>query len=229
VSLAQLRDLVADGTVKPNDLVWREGLPSWQPAEDCLELAPPPPRAVYRPEPPPRYPAPRPPWADRPLPPPRPSASAAAWVVPLVVVGCVLGLGVLGFAGFALVGLMAGGPSAATPVTAVSTGGSIPYNGSALTYTGNVTYGDAVTVGDYLSSHGWIPSDHPVSIEVDRSGGVYKVRFCVRAGAEQDPKTIDAYRTLRADLARDVFPTSTVEIHLCDVNMRTVRTITLWN
>jgi hypothetical protein len=98
VPLAQLRDLMDDGKVRGEDLVWREGMANWQRADQC--------DALYPPAPPPRrdYPPDRrgyagdygrrddgPRYDDRPFPrrpPPRSSSSGG-------VIALVVGLGVV--------------------------------------------------------------------------------------------------------------------------------------
>ena len=44
VPLAELRGLVDADRVRPDDLVWRDGMANWQPAGQCDDLFPPAPR-----------------------------------------------------------------------------------------------------------------------------------------------------------------------------------------
>lgn len=41
VELADLRDLVLDGTVRPDTYVWADGMPEWRPAARVPALVPP--------------------------------------------------------------------------------------------------------------------------------------------------------------------------------------------
>jgi hypothetical protein len=62
VSTFALRDMLANGTVKPGDLVWRDGMSNWVPASESRELCPTPPIAAVA------APAPRPAAEAQPAP-----------------------------------------------------------------------------------------------------------------------------------------------------------------
>jgi len=53
-SEAQLRAMLAAGTISPAQLAWRDGLPGWQPLNTILSIAPVPPPPPPRPPPPPK-------------------------------------------------------------------------------------------------------------------------------------------------------------------------------
>ena len=66
----QLHRLAAEGTLRPNDLVWRDGMPQWQPAQLATDFfatahQPPPLPPQFAPAPPGLYPHPYP--AQKPL------------------------------------------------------------------------------------------------------------------------------------------------------------------
>jgi hypothetical protein len=111
VPLNQLRDLVDSGKVRPDDLVWNEGMTNWQRADQCPELFPAPaPGPAYDRPPPPYGPDDRdppyrrggyPPYDDRPYrrytsPYRPPVQSSNAWIIPVAIFG---GLAVLAFLG----------------------------------------------------------------------------------------------------------------------------------
>jgi hypothetical protein len=116
VPLHQLRDLVDAGNVRPDDLVWREGMAQWQRADECEALA--------RPAPPPRreprddrggYAYDRGPrgyrddYDDRPYRRrPYQPQSSSAWVIPLVIIGGVLAVSFLSCGGLVVAGILAG-------------------------------------------------------------------------------------------------------------------------
>jgi hypothetical protein len=122
VPLNQLRDLVDSGKVRPDDLVWNEGMTNWQRADQCAELFPPSaPQPAYERESPRYGPDDRDPpyrrggyspYDDRPYrryPSPYyrpPVQSSNAWIIPVAVVGGLVALGFLGCGGAAMVGMM---------------------------------------------------------------------------------------------------------------------------
>jgi hypothetical protein len=100
VSEEALRSLAASGQLAPTDLVWRDGMPSWQPASSIPGLLPPGLAA------PPPLPASQP--AAPYYPPPRPSISddsAMRWVLPVGRSGWAIAAGYLGI--FSLLGIFA--------------------------------------------------------------------------------------------------------------------------
>lgn len=254
VRLQELRALLDQGKVMGEDLVWCEGMPNWQRADQC--------DALFSSR------SPRPgPWRDRrgygpeedddrpyrrPYPPPRQSSGA---LTVLLVVGGVIGVCVLGCAGLGFIGYMNARSSAisfappAPPPVAVNPmplpalppndgvifdpgvpqnglGQAIPFGTSDLYYTNNILPADAQALGDYLDRQGVFPNDHGVTVQLDKNAfGTYLVRFCVKDGVAFDPDVYNYYRDLRGDIADNVFPLGVVEVDLCDANMNNVRTI----
>ena len=254
VPLQQLRTLVDGGKVQPADLVWREGMANWLRAEQCDELfpAPPGPRRSGRrydadeddrPSPRRRYPQQQSSGAGW----------IIALVVGGVVVLCVVACGGVIAAGIvsarstpasinssikstitpqvfpiplaedgnhgAMVQPAFGGP-------AVALGQFLAFKGgSQLYYTADVTQEQAQLLGDTLDDQGVFPEGRPVTVQVTKLFGTYQVRFCVKRGAELNPDAVDFYKDLRDDVATNVFPNETVEVHLCGENMNTVRTL----
>lgn len=97
VPLSQLRDLLDAGDVRPDDLVWREGMAGWMPADQCDEINQPArPRNYYGYDRPPRR---------RPYRPQQPSSSG--WVIPLVVIGGVMAVSILSCGGLVTAGILA--------------------------------------------------------------------------------------------------------------------------
>jgi len=96
VPLRQLRDLLDAGDVRPDDLVWCEGMAGWLPAEQCDEIHQPARPGNYYGYDRPRY--------RRPY---RPQPSSSGWVIPLVVVGGVLAVSFLSCGGLVVAGILA--------------------------------------------------------------------------------------------------------------------------
>jgi hypothetical protein len=118
VPLSQLRQLIDDGKVRGEDLIWREGMAQWQRADRCDDLFPPPGRGTrdyppddrrgyaYGPGRGPRYGPEE--DDDRPYrrryPPPRSSSNGP--IIGLVVGGGVLAILVLGCGGLTFFGYL---------------------------------------------------------------------------------------------------------------------------
>jgi hypothetical protein len=118
VPLAQLRDLADSGKVRPDDLVWREGMGGWQRADQCDVLFPP--------APPPRsYPRDNrqgfaydrdqrgydPDYDDRPYRRPYRQSQSNGWVIGLVVGGVIAAVCFLGCGGIVFSAILAGSSS----------------------------------------------------------------------------------------------------------------------
>jgi hypothetical protein len=249
--LQQLRDMVDQGKVKGEDLVWCEGMADWRRADQCDAVFPAPRRGYGRPAHGPEDDDDRP--FRRRYPPPRQSSGA---LTVLLIAGGVIGLCLLGCAGLVFLGYvssqsaattyappmppppMANVPMPAPPpddgvifdpgvgVPQNGLGQAIPYGASELYYTNNVLLTDAQNLGNYLSNKGHFPNDHGVTVQLDKdAAGVYRARFCLKDGAAFVPDVFDYYRDLRAELGDNVFPGSDVEIDLCNGEMNTVRTV----
>jgi len=105
VPMHQLRDLLDSGGVRPDDLIWREGMADWQRADQCDALLGPAPRpGAYG-----TGPRRRPDYDDRPsyrrrYPQPQ---SSSAWVIPVVIVGAVMAVSFLSCGGLVVAGILA--------------------------------------------------------------------------------------------------------------------------
>ncbi len=228
IPLPELRAMIDAGKVRGDDLVWREGMPQWQRADQCPDLSPPRPRD-YPPGPRGAY-DPGPAFDDRPRPPVRRRTSGTA--VALIVGGVVL-----------LVGLLAGGggflyymlnyrtwaikAAATSPlIPPQDLGNLIPYGSSYLYYTGNVNVTQASSVGSYLSKIGYLSSDHSVLVQLDSDGGeTYTLRCCIDRTKAYNDDVSSGFENLRQELEDHVLygPTN---IELCDESMQPVRTFT---
>ena len=237
--LRQLRQLLDDGKVHGDDLVWCEGMADWRRADRCDDLFPP-----------------RPGYDERPYPRRPPPRQSSGWVVGLVVGGGVLAVCFLACAGVGVLDFLSArsgpafGPPIAPPMATVPPAAPVPDDGaifnpnlngglpgalgqkiafktSELFYTANVTADEAQDVGNYLDDKGLFPDDRAVTVQLDKPFGAYQVRFCVRPEAAGDADVVNFYRDLRTDIANDVFQAADVEVHLCDQNMVTVRVLRL--
>lgn len=238
VPLRQLRQLLDDGKVHGDDLVWCEGMANWQRADRCDAL----------------FPAPRPGYDDRPYV-RRPPPQSSGWVGGLVVGGVIVAFCFLACAGIGAVGFLgarsgpAFGPPVAPPMVNVPPLAPVPDDGGAifnpnfngglpgalgqkiafktseLFYTANVTAEEAQVVGNYLDDNGAFPDDHAVTVQLDKPLGAYQVRFCVKPGAADDADVLNYYRDIRSGIADKILPGTDVEVHLCDQNMVTMRVL----
>lgn len=104
-------------------------------------------------------------------------------------------------------------------------GKRLAFRTSELYYTDTIRQDEAQQLGDYLDGQGVFPENHAVTVQLANPVGTYQVRFCVKAGMAWNQDVADFYRDLRDDIGANVFPGMNVEVHLCDENMTTMRTL----
>lgn len=118
-----------------------------------------------------------------------------------------------------------GRPQAAVPaVPAAELGQELNFNGGQLFFTASVTRDEANRLGQFLVREQLFDGDHK-TVQLDKQGRTYSVRFVIKKGLDQDRETIDVMRLLAARLSAEVFYSAPVDIHLCDENLATVRVV----
>lgn len=103
-------------------------------------------------------------------------------------------------------------------------GSKLEFNGGELYHTRRVTRAEARRLGEYLAKEGFFDGSHK-TVQLDRGGGAYQVRCVVKKGVDTDPVMVEVFRAMAAQLSRDVFGGSRVEVHLCDTNLLTLRVV----
>ena len=95
-----------------------------------------------------------------------------------------------------------------------------------LYYTENVTSEQAKALGDYLVKGEFFANDsNERTVQLNKSGSTYEFRMVVKTGLDQDQATIDLMKSVAAELSANVFNGETVDVHLCDDTLKTLRVV----
>ncbi|WP_291636908.1 hypothetical protein [Clostridium sp.] len=98
--------------------------------------------------------------------------------------------------------------------------------GNELYYTTNVTEEEANALGDYLVKQDYFSKDsNGMTVQLNKTGSIYEFRMVIKEGLDKDQDTIDAMKTVGADLSKAVFNGETVDVHLCDNTLKTLRVV----
>lgn len=98
------------------------------------------------------------------------------------------------------------------------------YNGVQLFYTDAVTEAEADALGNYLITAEFADGEKK-SVQLDKTNGNYLFRMVVKEGYESNDEFSVIAQAFAADLSTNVFNGSPVEVHLCDENLKTLRTV----
>lgn len=79
-------------------------------------------------------------------------------------------------------------------------------------------------LGNYLKDNGWNDGETK-TVQLVKSGDIYQVRVVVKKGIDQDPEYISLFKVVANELSYEVFNGKTVEIHLCDENLKTLKVV----
>jgi hypothetical protein len=91
-------------------------------------------------------------------------------------------------------------------------------------YTRNVTVDEAKSLATHLTRIKFFGKDKK-TVQLDREGSTYLVRFVIKKGLDQDQDYVKACKALAAELSLYVFDGKRVDIHLCDERLRTIRVV----
>lgn len=100
----------------------------------------------------------------------------------------------------------------------------LKFNNGELFYTSNISQNRANKLGNYLVESGYFDGNRK-TVQIDKSGNTYKFRMVVKKGLEDDSRTIKLLRLYSKELSSNVFGGNPVDIHLCDVNLKTLRVV----
>ena len=116
-----------------------------------------------------------------------------------------------------------GASSSTTAFKPADLGTCIAFGNSTVYYQTGVEPSEAQKTGDLLVREKYF-GEQPATVQLRYQNRRYEVRCCVRAGAENS--TSDrGWREMGDKISRECFRTSPVDIHLCDEQMKTLRTI----
>ena len=95
-----------------------------------------------------------------------------------------------------------------------------------LYYTESVTKAQAQALGDYLVKEEFFANDgNERTVQLNKSGSTYEFRMVVKTGLEQDQATVDLMKDVAIELSANVFNGETVDVHLCDDTLKTLRVV----
>ena len=103
-------------------------------------------------------------------------------------------------------------------------GHKIMFNGGELYHTSSVSETEARKLGEYLVKNGFFDGN-PTSVQITRSNGTIQFRMVVIKAMDRDPQFVQMATQFSQELSRDVFGGKTVELHLCDENLKTLKVV----
>jgi|CXWL01.1.fsa_nt_gi hypothetical protein len=102
-------------------------------------------------------------------------------------------------------------------------GEKLTFKKGELYYTKNVTRVEAQKLLDYLGKEGFFSDTDERSVQLDKVDGIHAFRMVVRAGLQNDPKTMKTLTAFGRELSRDVFGGAPVNVHACNDKLVTQR------
>lgn len=103
-------------------------------------------------------------------------------------------------------------------------GTKLEFNGGELYYTDNVTEAEAKKLGTYLVEQEFFDGV-PKTVQLDKSGSTYQFRMVVLPEKRNDEAIMEALKTSATQISDDVFNNATVEVHVCDDQLKTLKVV----
>jgi hypothetical protein len=103
-------------------------------------------------------------------------------------------------------------------------GQKMMFNRGELYYTSSVSEPEARKLGDYLVKNRFFDGS-PKSVQITRSNGTIQFRMVVLKGMDKNPQYVQTATRFSQELSRDVFGGETVELHLCDEHLKTLKVV----
>ena len=100
----------------------------------------------------------------------------------------------------------------------------LEFNGGELYYTSSISEREAYRLGEFLVDNEFFDGEGK-TVQINKSGNTYEFRMVVKKGIEKDEEFIQVFKNLSAVLSEDVFDGYSVDIHLCDVYINTLRVV----
>ena len=97
-------------------------------------------------------------------------------------------------------------------------------NGAELYYTSSISEREAYRLGEFLVDNEFFDGEGK-TVQINKSGNTYEFRMVVKKGIEKDEEFIQVFKNLSAVLSEDVFDGYSVDIHLCDEYLNTLRVV----
>jgi hypothetical protein len=101
------------------------------------------------------------------------------------------------------------------------------FNGGELYYTTTVSLSEAERLGRFLVSEEFFDGNRK-TVQLNKTGSTYEFRMVIKKGLEQDQDIIVLVRRLATEISLGVFGGETVDIHLCDETLNTIRVVVVF-
>lgn len=103
-------------------------------------------------------------------------------------------------------------------------GKKLTFNGGELYYTSQVTEADAQKLGNYLVKEKFFDGTRK-TVQLNKNGEAYEFRMVMIKDGEKAPNTVETFTAVSKELSENVFNGGKVVVHLCDHQLKTLRTI----
>ena len=94
-----------------------------------------------------------------------------------------------------------------------------------LYYTENTTEAEAKKLGEYLLEQGYFDDTETRTVQLDKKEGKIHVRFVVKEEYQTNPKALEIFTPIGAELSKAVFGGAPIVIDICDEALETKQTI----
>ncbi len=103
-------------------------------------------------------------------------------------------------------------------------GTMLEFNGGELYYTSSVSDREAYKLGEYLVDAEFFDGEGK-TVQINKTGNTYEFRMVVKTGIEKDEEFIQLFKLFCVELSENVFNGDSVDIHLCDEYLKTLRVV----
>jgi hypothetical protein len=98
-------------------------------------------------------------------------------------------------------------------------------NGGQLYYKSTVTKDEAQKLATHLNASIFKDLDHRATVQVNREGNTYQLRFVVKQGVQPTEFQVLMFQAYGMQVSKEVFNGAPVEVHLCDESLETIRVL----
>jgi len=113
----------------------------------------------------------------------------------------------------------------ATALACKPYGKKVEYSNFEVYYTDAVTEADAKKVGDFIEQKIKPEGSDKKSVQLDKSGDTYALRFVVKKDLEKDDDAVAGFKAIGQAVSAQVFNGAKVDVHLCDDHFKTLKVV----
>ena len=106
-------------------------------------------------------------------------------------------------------------------------GKKLQYKKGELYYTKAVNEAEAKKLGEFLQDKKYFTDDKEVTVQVDKSGDIYAVRYAFVEGLENNQDVVNELKAWNREMSQKVFDGKKVETHMCDKHLETKKVISM--